>query len=184
MCAHAVLHIHNPKELSGIYYVAAGQAQPPGAARTDGCLLFRAGPSIRPDGQANAAHSFMRVEPMAGTLWIFPGGIPHAVMGMEMGMESAAPADMQGDLGWSCGGMEPCLHLEQPSSVETTAATTAAEMQAHYAPFSTRAVARSLASCHRHTKRRAHASSCTSVRGPDPHANQTPWHDPHLAGAA
>ena len=25
----------------------------------------------------------MRVEPTAGTLWIFPGGVPHAVMGTE-----------------------------------------------------------------------------------------------------
>lgn len=93
----AALHIHNPKELSAIYYVAAGQERPPGAPRTDGCLLFRAGPCLRPDGgpclppdgQASAAHSFMRVEPTAGTLWIFPGGVPHAVMGTESAVPRA-----------------------------------------------------------------------------------------------
>ena len=122
----AALHIHNPKELSAVYYVAEGRALPPGAARTDGCLLFRGGPSLRPDGQATKAHSFMRVEPTAGTLWIFPGGVPHTVMGME----SAAPAEMRGDDGCSHRGMEPRLHLEQPSSAAAMDATTTAELQA------------------------------------------------------
>ena len=120
--------MHNPNELSAIYYVSAGKERLPGAclahashashashvaspasSPTDGCLVFRGGPITQatssqvktsstytaqtpPDGQLNgqlsgqqhsAALSYVRVEPVPGTLLVFPGGVPHMVMGME-----------------------------------------------------------------------------------------------------
>ena len=87
------LHIHNPDELSAIYYVAAGEGRRSpsttkahATAHTDGCLLFRGGPRAGlPLGAAShaGAHTYMRVEPEPGVLWIFAGGIPHLVMGMQ-----------------------------------------------------------------------------------------------------
>ena len=70
---------------------AAGRGE--SASNLDGCLVFRAGASVRADGRpAETSHSYMNVPPVPGALWIFPGSVPHVVMGMSQpdGTPSAA----------------------------------------------------------------------------------------------
>jgi len=96
-----LLHVHPRDKLSATYYVTAGAAsrapllggRGESASNLDGCLVFRAGASVRADGRpAETSHSYMNVPPVPGALWIFPGSVPHVVMGMSQpdGTPSAA----------------------------------------------------------------------------------------------
>ena len=64
-----------------------------------GHLLFRAG------GVQGSTHSFLAVPPEPGTMWLFPGGLPHCVMPFVDSGEGHAggpgghPGDMPGDNG-------------------------------------------------------------------------------------
>ena len=96
-----MLHIHNKEKLSGTYYVTSGQRTEPqrpqpmwlgggaaeaggGSCGADGCLIFRTGAMPRADGGASeTTHTFMKVAPRPGELWLFPGSIPHMVMGVS-----------------------------------------------------------------------------------------------------
>ena len=76
-----IMHVHTEAKWSATYYVAAS---PESKERLDGRLVFRAGPKRRAGGQpATASHSFMTVPPVPGTLWLFPGSVPHRVLGMS-----------------------------------------------------------------------------------------------------
>ena len=108
---HNALHVHVPERYSAIYYVDAGRAteSPPSspargpdqrrpergpataAPRPDGHLIFRAG-AVKLFGGGDAAESTIHyaVRPVAGTLWLFPGDIPHAVLGFS---QHASPSD-------------------------------------------------------------------------------------------
>ena len=81
-----VLHTHLHGHLSGTYYVSSGQEPGPASMTTDGCLIFRAGGAL----SHATTHSFMRVLPVPGHLWLFPGNIPHVVMGCKLGMQDGA----------------------------------------------------------------------------------------------
>ena len=113
-----VLHTHSAEKLSAVYYVDSGwgtstastadRHEPgsedsqhntthgvtdPSEHSVDGCLVFRAGPPPTRTGEAavaGATHSYMAVHPLPGTLWLFPGHIPHAVMAMS-GIGNQAP---------------------------------------------------------------------------------------------
>ena len=97
------LHAHTAGRWSGVYFVDEGEPSPPGFPHpTGGCLVFRAGQRQEgemggmrgADGPAAATssttavagdaaelkHSFWAVPPKPGTLWLFPGHMPHAVM--------------------------------------------------------------------------------------------------------
>jgi len=70
------------------------------AADVGGYLLFRAG------GVQGSTHSFLAVPPEPGTMWLFPGGLPHCVMpfvdsgeGHARGPGGHHPGDMPGDYG-------------------------------------------------------------------------------------
>ena len=92
-----LMHVHTADRWSGTYYVADGGAG--GGAgggdgggegaeghetSDDGHLLFRAGSNRRMDGGARTSHTFMSIPPRAGTLWLFPGRIPHRVRSMAV----------------------------------------------------------------------------------------------------
>ena len=74
---HNALHVHVPDKWSAIYYVDAGPAADDTVAFPDGHLIFRAGA----EGRGGNASTHYAVRPVAGTMWLFPGGIPHAVLG-------------------------------------------------------------------------------------------------------
>lgn len=93
------LHVHRIDRWSAVYFVNNGEAAD--AVGSAGPLIFRGGPLPLPPPPAipiptapqaaPATHSFMAVPPDAGSLWLFPGDIPHAVMRAQLppGVESA-----------------------------------------------------------------------------------------------
>tara|TARA_B100000795_G_scaffold215753_1_gene169618 strand:+ start:247 stop:630 length:384 start_codon:yes stop_codon:yes gene_type:complete len=84
---------------SGSGPAADAEAADMAAADVGGHLLFRAG------GVPGSTHSFLAVPPEPGTMWLFPGGLPHCVMPFMDGGEGHAggsgghPGDMPGDYG-------------------------------------------------------------------------------------
>ena len=75
-----LMHLHNAERYSGTYYVSAS---PSSAQVDDGRMLLRAGPKRRIDGASPpASHSYMTIPPVPGTFWLFPGSVPHRVLGM------------------------------------------------------------------------------------------------------
>ena len=73
------MHFHDPLRLSAVYFVSEGPSEPHGNPRApDGHLLFRGGKRLL--SSAVPTHSFMAVPPVPGTLWVFPGAVPHCVM--------------------------------------------------------------------------------------------------------
>lgn len=77
-----IMHMHNAQKWSATYYVAA---PPETSEKLDGRLLFRSGTKRRADGQPSPiSHSFMTVPPDPGSLWLFPGSVPHRVLGFTM----------------------------------------------------------------------------------------------------
>lgn len=91
------LHLHEPNAWSGVYFVRSGPPPPSGAPATAGHLVFRCGRARRPsDGDESggssedaASHSYMAVPPAPGTLWCFPGTVPHCVFPIERGSGDA-----------------------------------------------------------------------------------------------
>ena len=82
-----------PDRWSVIYYVQAGSAE--ATPLPDGHLIFRAGNGGGGDGDddpALAACCHYAVRPEAGAVWLFPGGIPHAVLSMRGGGEAREEA--------------------------------------------------------------------------------------------
>jgi len=83
-----VIHQHDVERWSAVYFVSDGEPNAPGfTCPESGHMLFRCGPKKGPcdpiDGTAQPSpfsHSYMSVEPLPGSLWIFPGSVPHAVM--------------------------------------------------------------------------------------------------------
>lgn len=76
-----MMHTHCATRWSGTYYVTSGSES---AHKLDGRLLFRTGSKLRSGGQQPlASHSFMTVSPVPGTLWLFPGSVPHRVLGIN-----------------------------------------------------------------------------------------------------
>lgn len=95
------MHVHPPELWSAVYYVAAGESYSAhstydgdgaevsaaaasgggghgdAAAECAGHMIFRAG---RADG-LSAGHTYFPVAPVPGSLWLFPGRMPHMVMG-------------------------------------------------------------------------------------------------------
>ena len=77
------LHIHDAGWWSGVYFVRPGlaTAESPHA----GHLVFRGGARCPltggdPDAASTgASHTYLAVPPTPGTLWLFPGGVPHCV---------------------------------------------------------------------------------------------------------
>ena len=86
------LHIH-ATFMSATYYVNDGQTLGPETGSMHGCLVFRGGASSKVDEASplQASHSFMSVRPEPGSLWVFPGSVPHAVMGMDDEAEGVVP---------------------------------------------------------------------------------------------
>jgi len=62
---------------------------------TRGHLVFRAGPVQRSAEAAapQASHSYFSVPPVPGTLLLFPGGLPHTVMGRRQSLRPAGGDD-------------------------------------------------------------------------------------------
>jgi len=88
------LHIHQRGRLSVTYYVSGGEAPGPTSAQTNGCLVFRGGAIPSPDGRPPlTSHSYLSVPPTPGSLWLFPGSIPHVVMGMDQGPDQGTGMD-------------------------------------------------------------------------------------------
>lgn len=71
-----LIHIHEPTKLSAVYFVSPGGVSPKDSP--DGHLIFRGGRATRA-----ASHSFLAVPPEPGTLYVFPGSLPHCVFPFE-----------------------------------------------------------------------------------------------------
>ena len=100
------VHQHDVERWSAVYFVSDGEPNAPGfPCPESGHMIFRCGPKTAPahprgpidlaqlptqtSGRINLAqlpalcpfsHSYMSVAPLPGSLWIFPGSVPHAVM--------------------------------------------------------------------------------------------------------
>jgi hypothetical protein len=81
------MHVHETGRWSAVFFVSAGDTdpqslqQPPGGEMTNGHLIFRGGRKRSRGGEASGfSHTYMAVAPVPGSLWLFPGTIPHAVM--------------------------------------------------------------------------------------------------------
>jgi hypothetical protein len=79
-----LMHVHCNERWSAIYYVAAS---PSSDLSLDGRLLFRGGskrklPAHMQSSSPIASHTYMTVAPIPGSLWLFPGSMPHRVLGM------------------------------------------------------------------------------------------------------
>jgi len=81
------VHQHDIDRWSAVYFVSDCEPNAPGSPCPESShMLFRCGPKAMPspfDGTASlspCSHSYMSVAPLPGSLWIFPGSIPHAVM--------------------------------------------------------------------------------------------------------
>jgi hypothetical protein len=86
-----IMHVHSAQRWSATYYVAA---PPESIEKLDGRLLFRSGNKRKADGQpSHISHSFMTVPPVPGSLWLFPGSVPHRVLGVTMAGGRAQKVD-------------------------------------------------------------------------------------------
>jgi len=90
-----VMHVHQADRWSGTFYVSGSPASD---QTLDGRLVFRTGPKPRAQAIAGpgavsgaasgvasgaaATHAYHCVPPVPGTLWLFPGSVPHRVLGM------------------------------------------------------------------------------------------------------
>lgn len=100
------VHQHDVERWSAVYFVSDGEPNAPGfPCPESGHMIFRCGPKTLPahaQGPIDLAelptqpsraidlaqlpelcpcsHSYMSVAPLPGSLWIFPGSVPHAVM--------------------------------------------------------------------------------------------------------
>ena len=86
------VHQHDVERWSAVYFVSDGEPNAPGfPCPESGHMIFRCGPKPLPaqlhggintttSSSGACSHSFMSVAPLPGTMWIFPGSVPHAVM--------------------------------------------------------------------------------------------------------
>ena len=101
------VHQHDVEHWSAVYFVSDGKPIAPGflCPAESGHMIFRCGPKTlpaqppasmdlaqlptQPSGLVDLSqlttlcsfsHSYMSVAPLPGSLWIFPGSVPHAVM--------------------------------------------------------------------------------------------------------
>ena len=81
------MHTHQVDLWSAVYYVNEGEPNAPGSAHpTCGHMLFRCGARPAAEGGARLGpdaaprQSYFAVPPRPGTLWLFPGSVPHTVM--------------------------------------------------------------------------------------------------------
>jgi len=86
------VHQHDVERWSAVYFVSDGEPNAPGfPCPESGHMLFRCGPKPRPaqlpggldtpvPSSGACSHSYMSVAPLPGSMWIFPGSVPHAVM--------------------------------------------------------------------------------------------------------
>jgi len=92
------VHQHDVERWSAVYFVSDGEPNAPGfPCPESGHMIFRCGPKPLPlpaqlpggmpagiDASASSlgacSHSYMAVAPLPGSMWIFPGSLPHAVM--------------------------------------------------------------------------------------------------------
>ena len=91
-----MMHVHTPGRWSGVYFVASGEASglvegSSTAASTNimaelaGHLVFRGGGK-----SAAATHTFFAVAPRPGSLYLFPGSVPHCVFPCDFGSAPGA----------------------------------------------------------------------------------------------
>jgi len=99
------VHQHDVERWSAVYFVSDGEPNAPGfPCPESGHMIFRCGPKPLPaqlqggiDTTASSSgvcsHSFMTVAPLPGSMWIFPGSVPHAVMHtvLPSGVNEPAP---------------------------------------------------------------------------------------------
>ena len=82
------MHTHQVDLWSAVFYVSEGEPNAPGfPSPNGGHMVFRAGPRDKAEGGPALAaadgapcRSYMQVPPCPGTLWLFPGSMPHLVM--------------------------------------------------------------------------------------------------------
>ena len=75
------MHTHQVDLWSAVYYVSEGEPNAPGfPSPHGGHMVFRAGPRAEPEGG-----------PTPGTLWLFPGSMPHLVMRRTLPPGAAEP---------------------------------------------------------------------------------------------
>lgn len=70
------MHTHDPQRMSAVYFVSSGALK---QESNGGRLLFRGGRAS--SSTFEHSHSFLAVPPTPATLWLFPGSVPHAVLG-------------------------------------------------------------------------------------------------------
>lgn len=74
------MHVHDPLRWSAVFFVRGGERC---ADSNGGHLIFRGGKPV--DG--TTSHSYLAVPPTPSTLWLFPGSVPHAVLGQIGGQD-------------------------------------------------------------------------------------------------
>ena len=106
-------HCHSLPQVdlwSAVYYVNEGEPNAPGFGfEQSGHMIFRAGPRPTAEGgpcassrssssatqvageECEAPRTFFAVPPTAGTLWLFPGSMPHTVMPTVLPPGAAEP---------------------------------------------------------------------------------------------
>ena len=107
------MHVHDPLRWSGVYFVDAGATV---EESHGGRLLFRGGKQAHVD----ASHSFLAVPPTPGTLWIFPGSVPHAVLGQVVPTDP--PRDTHGRSDHAAAATEACARGEAPEAARISVA--------------------------------------------------------------
>ena len=107
------MHVHDPLRWSAVYFVDEGASVD---ESNGGRLLFRGGRH----SSSNASHSYLAVPPTPGTLWLFPGSIPHAVLGQIVSAEP--PRDALGRSDHSVAAAEACAKGEMPENARISIA--------------------------------------------------------------
>ena len=85
------VHQHHVEHWSAVYFVSDGEPNAPGfACPESGHMIFRCGPKPLPaqlpgidtpvSSSGACSHSYMAVAPLPGSMWLFPGSMPHTVM--------------------------------------------------------------------------------------------------------
>jgi hypothetical protein len=106
------VHQHDVERWSAVYFVCDGEPNAPGfACPESGHMIFRCGPKNPPAQSPSPvdlaqvpslrpfSHSYMSVAPLPGSLWIFPGSVPHAVMQTVLPHGVTEPAEARISIG-------------------------------------------------------------------------------------
>jgi hypothetical protein len=87
------IHVHDQKRWSAVYFVKEGEPNAPGFPNPlGGQLIFRCGQKRNASSnggdvlhaEPRASHTYFAVHPVPGSFWIFPGSIPHFVLGSTL----------------------------------------------------------------------------------------------------